>query len=76
MSIATVNNGILHPGVWVILLFTETSEGNNLECPGRRSTSSNVRLSSILFFSIMLVGDNLNNLNAGKDNSLYIGMIK
>jgi len=24
----------------------------------------------------MLVGDNLNNLNAGKDNSLYIGMIK
>ena len=68
VSIAALSNGMLHPSVWVFLLFTETSEGNNLECPVRRSTSSNVRLSSIRSFSIMLVGDDLNNINAGKDN--------
>ena len=65
MSIAALSNGMLHPNVWVILLFTETSEGNNLECPGSRRTSSNVRLSSIRSFSIMLVGDELYNIDAG-----------
>ena len=51
---------MLHSSVWVILLFTETSPGNTLEYPGRRRTSSKVKLSSIRYFSIFSFIDDFN----------------
>ena len=48
---------MLHSSVWVILLFTETSPGSTLEYPGRKRTSSKVKLSSIRYFSIFFMDD-------------------
>ena len=51
---------MLHSSVLVILLFSETSPSSTLEYPGRKRTSSKVKLSSIRYFGIFPFIDGFN----------------